>query len=93
MTTVRARLAAGTDPDAADEDGNAYVYDNCNVVRRKCSRFLAAGLTTKTAWLKAMGVNPNSFNTFMSFNGKGAGARMPPRFWDPVKLHPASFFE
>ena len=62
------------DDDAADEDGNAYVYDNCDVVRRKCSRFLASGLTTKTAWLKAMGVNPNSFNGFMNFNGKGAGA-------------------
>ena len=57
-----------------DEDAEVSVFDNCDQVRRKCNKFLASGLSTKTAWLKTMGVAPGSFNTFMNFNGKGSGA-------------------
>jgi hypothetical protein len=56
-------------------DPHGAVYDNCDVVRKKIREFLAEGTVTLTGWLKFIGnVNNGSYQKFMSFTGKGAGA-------------------
>ena len=59
--------------DAVQLETNA-VYDNCNIVRSKITKYLARPGVTQTAFLRILGINCNSFNKFRRFNGKGAGA-------------------
>ena len=46
------------------------VFDTCAEVRRKITAFLKTGMVTQSAFLKHLGVAPNSFGSFMKQNGR-----------------------
>ena len=46
---------------------------NCDSIRLKCQKFLGQKTMTQTAWLKQIGVTPNSFNSFMKQKGEWKG--------------------
>ena len=51
------------------------IYDNCDIVRRKCNRFLIDSGVGIGALLKAAGnINSGSWASFKKLKGKGSGA-------------------
>eukprot|EP01049_Picozoa_sp_SAG25_P015692 SAG25_NODE_3290_length_1143_cov_1.118774_1_plen_306_part_00 len=53
------------------------IYDSCPEIRRKVTAFLKSGTMTQTAFLRHIGVAPNSFKSFMKMKpvpGSAGGA-------------------
>ena len=81
---------------AIDVPEDTPVFDTCAEVRRKITAFLKTGVMSKSAFLKHLGVAPNSFTSFMKQTGRADPhciARMQPGAGNHLYPKAYRFFE
>jgi len=76
-----AKVLAHEDPDKK----GFFIYEDCDQMRTKITRFLATKQIMQTAWLRDLQVNSNSFRRFMSLKGDTSGLTNN-MFWAAAKF-------
>lgn len=59
---------------AVDVPIDGPVYASCDEIRAALNKFFMSAGITETAWLRCIGAQSNSLNSFRKFKGEGAGA-------------------